>query len=234
MLGAPIFMELSRAGKLACDVWLVHLTGEEFPADCLGARHLCERLVEGALKLRLTNGEDQDLSRVRVQGVYVLDMVAHNNDRVADIFQIAPGTGCASIWLAYQAHLAAESWNAWADVWNRRPSRSRLGRGRRSPNSKKIPAPAKHPRLSGEVRLPYDPRSTLYNTDGQIFSDAGVPVVLFMENYDITRSGYHDSHDTMENIDLDYGAAVASIAIESVARAATENPDVVPRVAKRK
>ena len=95
MLGAPIFMELSRAGKLACDVWLVHLTGEEFPADCLGARHLCERLVEGALKLRLTNGEDQDLSRVRVQGVYVLDMVAHNNDRAPDIFQIAPGTGCA-------------------------------------------------------------------------------------------------------------------------------------------
>jgi Peptidase family M28 len=234
MLGAPIFMELSRAGKLACDVWLVHLTGEEFPADCLGARHLCERLVEGALKLRLTNGEDQNLSRVRVQGVYVLDMVAHNNDRAPDIFQIAPGTGRPSFWLAYQAHLAAESWNAWAEVWNRRPSRSRLGRGRRSPNGKKIPEPAKHPHLSGEVRLPYDPRSTLYNTDGQIFSDAGVPVVLFMENYDISRSGYHDSHDTMENIDLDYGAAVASIAIESVARAATENPDVALRVAKRK
>jgi hypothetical protein len=24
-----------------------------------------------------------------------------------------------------------------------------------------------------------------------------VPVVLFMENYDINRTGYHDSHDTM-------------------------------------
>jgi hypothetical protein len=31
--------------------------------------------------------------------------------------------------------------------------------------------------------------------------------VLLMENYDINRSGYHDRHDTMENIDLDYGAA---------------------------
>ena len=61
--------------------------------------------------------------------------------------------------------------------------------------------------LHGEVRPPYDPRSTLYNTDGQIFSDAGVPVVLFMENYDINRTGYHDTHDTMANIDLDYGAA---------------------------
>jgi len=48
-------------------------------------------------------------------------------------------------------------------------------------------------------------RSTLYNTDGQIFSDVGVPVALFMENYDINRTGYHDSHDTMANIDLDNG-----------------------------
>jgi hypothetical protein len=51
-----------------------------------------------------------------------------------------------------------------------------------------------------------------------------VPVVLFMEDYDINRHGYHDSHDTMENIDLDYGAALAAIAIETVARAATEPP----------
>ena len=78
--------------------------------------------------------------------------------------------------------------------------------------------------LSGEVRPVIDPRSTLYNTDGQVFSDAGVPAVLFMENYDINRSGYHDTHDTMANIDLDYGAALAAIFIESVARAATEEP----------
>jgi hypothetical protein len=45
-----------------------------------------------------------------------------------------------------------------------------------------------------------------------------------MENYDINRSGYHDSFDTMANIDLDYGAALTAIAIESVARAATEKP----------
>jgi hypothetical protein len=42
-----------------------------------------------------------------------------------------------------------------------------------------------------------------------------------MENYDISRKGYHDSQDTLENIDLDYGAAVAAIAIETVARVAT-------------
>ncbi len=50
-----------------------------------------------------------------------------------------------------------------------------------------------------------------------------MPVVLFMENYDINRIGYHDTHDTLANIDLDYGAALAAIAIESVARAAAED-----------
>jgi hypothetical protein len=83
-----------------------------------------------------------------------------------------------------------------------------------------VPATAQHLAPRGEVRLHGNPRSTLFNTDGQIFSDAGVPVVLFMENYDINREGYHDTHDTMANIDLDYGAAVAAIAIETVARAA--------------
>ena len=71
--------------------------------------------------------------------------------------------------------------------------------------------------LSGEIRVEWEPRSALYNTDGQVFSDLGIPVVLFMENYDINRSGYHDTHDTLANIDLDYCAALTAIAIETVA-----------------
>jgi Peptidase family M28 len=223
MLGAESFLELSRARQLACDIWLVHLTGEEFPADCLGARNLCQRLVEGTLALRLPDDSRHDLARVCIQGVYVLDMVAHNNDHDRDVFQITPGTGPTSMWLAYQAHLANEMWNASVPSWNRRSSRRGCQRGQRSPDGS-LPAVALHPHLWGEVRPPYDPRSTLFNTDGQIFSDAGIPVVLFMENYDINRVGYHDTHDTLANIDLDYGAAVAAIAIESVARAASEKP----------
>jgi Peptidase family M28 len=223
MLGAEVFLELSRAGKLGCDVWLVHLTGEEFPSDCMGARHLCQQVVQNTLEMRLRNGMTHDLSQTRVQGVYVLDMVAHNNDRNRDVFQICPGQGRESMWLAYQAHLAADAWNKSVPQWNRRSDRAGRGRGRRSADGT-IPDVALHPELSGEVRTQYDPHSTLFNTDGQIFSDAGVPVVLFMENYDINRKGYHDTHDTMENIDLDYGAAVSAIAIESVARAATEPP----------
>jgi hypothetical protein len=224
MLAAPVFLELSRAGKLGCDVWLIHLTGEEFPADCLGARYLCQCLLEGNLQLQLGGGRRRDLSRTRIQGVYVLDMVAHNNDRVRDVFQICPGSSPQSMWLAYQAHLANRTWNELAPAWNRRAGRRGRTRGQRSADGRTIPDVALHPQLQGEVRPPYDPRSTLFNTDGQIFSDAGVPVVLFMENYDINRQGYHDTHDTLENIDLDYGAAVAAIAIESVARAASEPP----------
>jgi hypothetical protein len=224
MLGAPVFLEMSRRGQLGCDVWLVHLTGEEFPSDCLGARHLSQLLVEGQLSLRLRDGSWRDLSAVRIQGVYVLDMVAHNNDHERDVFQISPGTGRTSLWLAEQAHQAAEAWNAGAEQWNRRAARRGKGRGKRSPKGSKVPAVAAHPHLRGEVRLPANPRSTLFNTDGQVFSDAGIPVVLFMENYDINRTGYHDSHDTMANIDLDYGSAVAAIAIEAVARAACEPP----------
>src|SRR5262249_19726874 len=69
VLAAPIFLELSKAGRLACDVWLVHLTGEEFPSDCLGARALCQALVERSLKVREPGGKVHDLSRVRVRGV---------------------------------------------------------------------------------------------------------------------------------------------------------------------
>jgi acetylornithine deacetylase/succinyl-diaminopimelate desuccinylase-like protein len=38
LLAAPIFLELSRQRQLDCDIWLVHLTGEEFPSDCLSGR----------------------------------------------------------------------------------------------------------------------------------------------------------------------------------------------------
>ena len=223
MLGAPIFMELSRAGLLECDIWLVHLTGEEFPSDCMGARHLAQAVVEGTLKLRQQAGESSDsldLSQVRIEGVYVLDMIAHNNEHDPDVFQISPGVGRDSLRLAYHAHVANVLWNASTLAWNGRPNRRACAHGRRSTNGRTIPPTALHPLLHGEVRTPDDPRSSLYNTDGQIFSDAGIPVVLFMENYDINRVGYHDTHDNMTNIDLDYGAAVAAIAIETVARAA--------------
>jgi hypothetical protein len=173
------------------------------------------------LKLRLPGGKSKDLSGTTVRGLYVSDMIAHNHDRERDIFQISPGNDPGSMWLAYQAHLANETWNESVSHWTKRQKREELPRARRSPFGAAIPEVAPFLHVSGHVRVPSDPRSTLYNTDAQIFSDAGVPCVLFMENYDINRTGYHDTHDTMANIDLDYGAAVCAITIEAVARAAS-------------
>ena len=224
LLGAPVFLELSRAGKLDCDIWLVHLTGEEYPGEGLGARQLCRCLVEGGLGIRLPGGAWHDLSGVAVKGIVVLDMVAHNSNQDRDVFQISPGTSRESMGLAYQAHVAAQTWNASLPAWNATAARRGAGRGKRSRSKDRIPALARHPHLYGEVRPAYDPRSTLYNTDADEFSDAGIPTVLFMENYDIHRAGYHDSADNMSNINLDYGAALAAITIEAVARLATEQP----------
>jgi hypothetical protein len=227
MLAAPIFLDLSAKGQLGCDIWLVHLTGEEFPADCLGARHLCQALVQGTLQLHLAGEKIVDLSGVQVKALYVSDMIAHNNDHDRDIFQIAPGSSRASLWCAEQAQIATRIWNESVPVWNQKAERKDRSRSRRSPHGAAIPEVARHLALNGQVRPPADLRSTLFNTDGQVFSDVGLPTVLFMENYDINRSGYHDTHDTMENIDLDYGAALAAIVIETVARAATEEMPVI-------
>jgi Zn-dependent M28 family amino/carboxypeptidase len=218
---APILLNLSKEGKLERDIWLLHLTGEEFPSDCMGARHFCQALVEENLNLKIDEKTNLHLSDVEIVGVYVMDMIGHNRDTDQDIFQISPGKSAASLFLAYQAHLANIIWNACTHNWNRQPERLNKDRGHRINESQEIPEIARHLALKGEVRTQYNPHSSIFNTDGQIFSDTGVPVVLFMENYDINRSGYHDSKDTLENIDLDYGAAFAAIAIETVARMAT-------------
>jgi hypothetical protein len=187
----------------------------------MGARNFCQSLVEKNLNLKVDEKTDIDLSGTEIVGLYVMDMIGHNRDNDQDIFQISPGKSAASLYLAYQAHLANMIWNECTHKWNRQPDRLNLSRGQRIKEMKEIPDIAKHLALKGEVRTQFNPHSSLFNTDGQIFSDTGVPVVLFMENYDISRSGYHDTKDTLENIDLDYGAAFAAIAIETVARVAT-------------
>jgi len=220
LAAAEVFLPLARAGRLERDIWLVHLTGEEFPSDCLGARALGQALVEKSLGLTAEDGSTWDASAVRVVGAFVLDMIGHNNNHDRDVFQIASGEGAGSARLALHAHLANQRWNHQAR--EAAPERRGLGRAQRMPDGKQVPPPFARLPVAGEVRVEWEPRSSLYNTDGQIFSDLGIPVVLFMENYDINRTGYHDTDDTMKNIDLDYASAVAAIAIESVAAVACE------------
>jgi Peptidase family M28 len=220
LAAAEVLLPLSREGKLERDVWLVHLTGEEFPSDCLGARALASALVEKSLVLTHA-GKTVDASNVRITGVVVLDMVAHNNLRDKDTFLLCPGEGAASARLALRAHEANRRWNRFAREANVREGRVGKGRARRMADGKNPPPLFEHLPVYGKVAAEWEPRSVLYNTDGQIFSDVGVPVLLFMENYDINRTGYHDTHDTMKNIDLDYASALISIAIETVTRSAS-------------
>jgi hypothetical protein len=222
LLAAPIFLKMAAEGKLERDIWLVHLTGEEFPSDCMGARNLCKTIIEKSIKLNPNSDKPVDLSKTEVIGVYVMDMIGHNRDNDQDIFQISPGKSAASLYLGQQAHIANRIWNRSVHEWNKSPERIHVNRGKRISGTEEIPETAKFLPVSGEVRTQYNPHSSIFNTDGQVFSDVGIPVVLFMENYDINRTGYHDTKDTMENIDLDFGAAFASIAIESVARVATD------------
>ncbi|MFA5139336.1 MAG: M28 family peptidase [Elusimicrobiota bacterium] len=69
------------------DIWLVHLTGEEFPADDLGARRLVRELLAGRQKLR---------------GVVVLDMIGYRDPR-DPVFQVNAGPDAESLDIARKA-----------------------------------------------------------------------------------------------------------------------------------
>ena len=183
----------------------------------MGARNFCKNYIQKTFELHQQDGIRVDLSEVAIKGVLVMDMIAHNRETDRDIFQIAPGNSTESLRLSFAAHHACRRWNENARELNRLPDRIRCKRSERTPDGLTIPEMALHLEVTDEVRTWEDPHSTLYNTDGMIFSDTGIPVILFMENYDIHRTGYHDTHDTMENIDLDFGAAVSAIAIETIA-----------------
>ena len=79
--------------------------------------------------------------------------------RPRHVFQIAPATGRGSLWLAYQAHLANEAWNASVPCVEPAPQpRAGLPRCRRSPHGAgDARALARYLTLSGEVRTACGP-----------------------------------------------------------------------------
>jgi hypothetical protein len=213
MLAAQYLKDL----PLKKDIWLVHLTGEEFPADCLGARMLVQDYLDR--KNIIPN------SKPRIAGVYVMDMIAHHrardfnaSDNAPAVFQISPGRNADN--LTRTAFLVTQKWNELVSLKSLNRKFSRKNTWKRS-DKLKVELP-KFLLLEPEIRPYWHFNSSVYNTDAQIFSDARIPVVLFMENYDINRVGYHDTQDTIENIDLDYGRAISAIAIESAAQMAMQ------------
>ncbi len=224
MLAAKLLKDLPTKR----DIWIVHLTGEEFPADCLGARALAKDFIE---KNEIIRGKKNP----KVVGVYVLDMVSHHRGRDAGVedkrvvFQISPGRGKRAAHLALTAHKATQTYNSlvksenWDEKYGRtKPFKRFVPKKGSKPENWQVPPLGKFLTFRDEIRPGWHYQSSLYNTDPQVLSDAGFPTVLFMENYDVGRTGYHDTEDDIENIDLDYGRGVSAIAIESVAQVACE------------
>lgn len=85
--------EILPAARLASDVWLVHLTGEEFPADDLGARHLVSRLLA---------------DRQRIRGLVLMDMIGYRKPG-DPVFQVSAGEVGESLALASHALSAARA-----------------------------------------------------------------------------------------------------------------------------
>lgn len=155
------------------DIWLVHLTGEEFPADGLGSRHFLKTLFA---------------KRIEPHAVLLLDMIGWN-PKGNSLFQINAGTSRRSIETAEIAFDSARSLSL-----------------------------ATKPAL----RERFSQNSYLYNTDGIIYENLGLPIVLFnerlslAENFD--RPHYHQSTDTIEHIDFAYAISIVKTAIETAAR----------------
>jgi hypothetical protein len=82
---------LLRAAEVLRDVhpqrpiWLVHLTGEEFPADCLGARQVVSNLL----------GDERDIA-----ALVLLDMIGYADGTRDPLFQLSPGDSEASLAMA--------------------------------------------------------------------------------------------------------------------------------------
>ncbi len=93
--------EVLRNRKFERDIWLVHLTGEEFPADDLGARHLVSRLLR----------ERRDIG-----GLVLMDMIGHRESGDDLVFQVSPGDDDVSLRMAKTAIDASAAITAFQPV----------------------------------------------------------------------------------------------------------------------
>jgi hypothetical protein len=171
---------LKETQKEACrDIWLVHVTGEEYPAASLGIVYFLQQLL------------------VKKQPIYtgvIVDMISHRVNRSDPIIQINSGDSTKSMLFA---ELALNY------VYPQIKENLILKN------------------LKPVIRHWEDPYAYLYNTDGVRFVQYGFSCILFNEhiNYheNFERDGYHDTLDTVDLIDFEYGQTVSQYAIATVA-----------------
>lgn len=171
---------LQKTQENACrDIWLVHMTGEEYPAASLGISHFLQQLF---------------IKKQPIHVAVIVDMIGHRVNRSDPIVQVNAGDTAKSLLMA---ELAVDY------VYPRIKNDIVLQN------------------LQPVVRRWSDPYAYLYNTDGIKLVEYGFDCLLFNEhinhheNYE--RIGYHDTLDTIDLIDFEYGQTVSQYAIATVA-----------------
>ncbi|CAF0999402.1 unnamed protein product [Rotaria sordida] len=171
---------LKKTQENACrDIWLVHLTGEEYPAASLGITNFLQQLF---------------IKKQPIHTAVIVDMIGHRVNRSDPIVQVNAGDTTKSLLMA---ELALNY------VYPRIKNDLILQN------------------LQPVLRRWSDPFAYLYNTDGVRFVEYGFTCLLFNEhiNYheNFDRDGYHDTLDTVDFIDFEYGQTVSQYAIATVA-----------------
>ncbi|CAF3704066.1 unnamed protein product [Rotaria sp. Silwood1] len=171
---------LKKTQEKACrDIWLVHLTGEEYPAASLGVSHFLQQLF---------------IKKQPIHTAVIVDMIGHRVNRSDPIVQVNAGDSTKSLLMA---ELALNY--VYPQIKNDLILQN----------------------LQPVLRRWSDPFAYLYNTDGIRFVEYGFTCLLFNEhiNYheNFERVGYHDTLDTVDLIDFEYGQTVSQYAIATVA-----------------
>lgn len=86
--------ELLKNSKPQFDIVFLHFTGEEYPADSLGARHFVSSLLK---------------SKREIKGLILADMIGYRSSPSDQVFQINTGNSPESIRLAQLAERAAQA-----------------------------------------------------------------------------------------------------------------------------
>ena len=176
----PSHHYLTETQREACrDIWLVHMTGEEYPAASLGITYFLQQLL---------------IQKQPIYAAVIVDMISHRVNRTDPIVQINTDDSIRSMLLA---QLALNY--VYPKIRNNLILKN----------------------LTPVIRHWEDPYAYFYNTDGIRFIQYGFPCILFNEhiNYheNFERQGYHDTLDTVDLIDFEYGQTVSQYAIATVA-----------------
>lgn len=190
LLQAGRALKTKLGSPLLHDIWLVHLTGEEFPADDLGARALISEML-GKQKSSL-----RELARARqMQGLLLMDMIGFHKPHDG-IFQINAGEGFASERLARIAWLVMHA-------------QSDAGLISVKKNAAQIRL-----RFDQESYL-YNTDGLIFSDQGfpvVLFNE-------HLNRWDgLMRKHYHDTTDVSTFVDDQYASAIAKIVIETAAQ----------------